>query len=45
MEINEINIDKFFEKSSLIPAIVQEKETGQVLMLAYMNKESFEKTL
>ncbi len=41
----DMDIDKFFEKSSLIPAIVQEKETGEVLMLAYMNKESFEKTL
>lgn len=33
-----------FEKMELIPAIVQD-EAGQVLMLAYMNKEAFEKTL
>lgn len=34
-----------FEKSALVPCIVQEKETGQVLMLAYMNRESLQKTL
>ena len=41
----EIDIDAFFKKSSLIPAVVQEKSTGKVLMLAYMNKESLKKTL
>ena len=39
-----MNFDKFFVKSELIPAIIQEKSTGQVLMLAYMNKESMQKT-
>lgn len=35
-----------FEKmGGLIPAIVQEKETGEVLMMAYMNEESLRKTL
>lgn len=29
----------------LIPAVVQDAETGQVLMLAYMNRESLEYTL
>ena len=38
-------IDKLFNKSELIPAIVQESGTGEVLMLAYMNKESLEITL
>lgn len=33
-----------FEKNPLIPAIVQNEETGRVLMLAYMNSESFELT-
>jgi phosphoribosyl-AMP cyclohydrolase len=37
--------DKFFQKSELLPAIVQEEGTGEVLMLAYMNRESFRKTL
>ena len=34
-----------FEKSELIPAIVQCRQTGEVLMLAYMNSESLELTL
>lgn len=35
-----------FEKSDgLIPAIVQDATTHQVLMLGYMNKEAFDKTL
>lgn len=38
-------LEKFFVKSELIPAIVQEHGTGEVLMLAYMNRESMEKTL
>ena len=40
-----MNLDLFFQKGDLIPAIVQEASTGQVLMLAYMNRESLEKTL
>lgn len=43
MEKN-IDFDTFFVKSDLIPAIIQEKSTGEVLMLAYMNKESMKKT-
>ncbi|MDR3365200.1 MAG: phosphoribosyl-AMP cyclohydrolase [Clostridiales Family XIII bacterium] len=35
----------FFKKQELIPAIVQEARTGEVLMLAYMNEESLAKTL
>lgn len=38
-------LDRFFQKGELIPAIVQEASTGQVLMLAYMNRESLQKTL
>ena len=34
-----------FNKEGLIPAIIQDEESGEVLMLAYMNKESLEKTL
>lgn len=40
-----MKLDKYFAKSDLIPTIIQEKSTGEVLMLAYMNRESFEKTL
>lgn len=40
-----MELEKFFKKGELVPAIVQENATGEVLMLAYMNKESLEKTL
>jgi phosphoribosyl-AMP cyclohydrolase/phosphoribosyl-ATP pyrophosphohydrolase/phosphoribosyl-AMP cyclohydrolase len=39
------DLEKYFVKSDLIPAIVQEDATGEVLMLAYMNRESLRKTL
>ncbi len=39
------NIDKYFVKDDLIPAIIFENDTKTVLMLAYMNKESLERTL
>lgn len=34
-----------FDEKGLIPAIVQDAETKEVLTLAYMNRESFAKTL
>jgi phosphoribosyl-AMP cyclohydrolase/phosphoribosyl-ATP pyrophosphohydrolase/phosphoribosyl-AMP cyclohydrolase len=34
-----------FDASGLIPAIVQDAETNEVLMLAYMNPESLQLTL
>lgn len=34
-----------FDGQGLIPAVVQEHTTGEVLMVAYMNRESLEKTL
>ena len=37
-------IEDYFKKADLLPAIVQERSTGQVLMLAYMNRESMRKT-
>lgn len=40
-----MELDKYFAKGELIPAIVAEAETGEVLMLAYMNRESLQKTL
>ena len=39
------NLDKYFAKAELVPAIVQDVENGDVLMLAYMNKESLKLTL
>lgn len=40
-----MELEQYFVKSNLIPAIVVEESTGQVLMLAYMNRESLEKTM
>jgi phosphoribosyl-AMP cyclohydrolase len=40
--VTEPNFDK---GEGLVPAIVQDEETGDVLMLAYMNRESWMKTL
>ena len=34
-----------FDQKGLIPAIVQDYKTGDVLMIAYMNKESLKITL
>jgi phosphoribosyl-AMP cyclohydrolase len=35
-----------FEKSGgLVPAVAQDAETGEVLMLAWMNREAYEETL
>ncbi|MDR3225367.1 MAG: phosphoribosyl-AMP cyclohydrolase [Clostridiales Family XIII bacterium] len=36
---------KLFLKGDLVPAIVQDAKTKDVLMLAYMNEESLTKTL
>lgn len=37
-------IERFFKKSDLLPAVIQEQGTNEVLMLAYMNRESLKKT-
>ena len=34
-----------YDSSGLIPAIIQDAKTGEVLMMAYMNEESLKKTL
>jgi phosphoribosyl-AMP cyclohydrolase len=34
-----------FDDSGLVPAVVQDAENGDVLMVAYMNREALEKTL
>ncbi|HNX66746.1 MAG TPA: bifunctional phosphoribosyl-AMP cyclohydrolase/phosphoribosyl-ATP diphosphatase HisIE [Bacteroidales bacterium] len=39
-----MNID-FNKNNGLVPVIIQDDRTLQVLMLAYMNKEAFEKTI
>ena len=40
-----MDLKKYFKKGKLIPAIVQNVNNGEVLMLAYMNKESLKLTL
>ena len=39
---NDIDFDKM---NGLVPAIIQDAVTGKVLMLGFMNKEAYEKTL
>ena len=34
-----------FDDNGLIPAVIQDYKNGEVLMVAYMNRESLEKTL
>ncbi len=34
-----------FDKDGLIPAIIQEQKSGRVLMMAWMNRPSLEKTI
>lgn len=34
-----------FDSKGLIPAIVQDEKTKDILMMAYMNRESLERTL
>lgn len=43
-QIDKLN-DIAFDEKGLIPAIVQDADSGQVLMLAYMNRQSLEKSL
>lgn len=39
------DLQKFFRKGELIPAVVIDYKTKDVLMLAYMNQESMQKTI
>ena len=40
-----MDLERLFEKGELIPAIVQQAGTNEVLMLAYMNRESLQKSI
>lgn len=42
IKADELNFEKL---GGLIPAVVTDSETNQVLMLGFMNKEAFEKTI
>ncbi len=39
------DLDKLFEKSDLIPVIIQHWKTGKILMLGFTNREAVELTL
>lgn len=39
------DIDLLFQKSDLIPVIIQEQESGEVLMLGFTNREALENTI
>ena len=41
VDINELK----FDDKGLIPAIIQDSDTKEVLMVAYMNKESLDRTI
>ena len=45
IKIDMNDLDRFFQKGELIPAIAYDVDTKTVLMLAYMNKESLKKTM
>ncbi len=46
MNINETGLDQIrWNSQGLIPAIAQEADTGQVLMLAWMNREALKLTV
>jgi phosphoribosyl-ATP pyrophosphohydrolase/phosphoribosyl-AMP cyclohydrolase len=40
-----LTVNLRFNEKGLIPAIVQDADTGEVLMLGYMNEESLRRTL
>lgn len=40
-----MDLKKYFAKAPLIPAVIQDRNTKKVLMLAYMNEESLRKTI
>lgn len=45
MEVNDLNFRHRVGDQELVIAIAQDYKTSQVLMVAYMNKEAFKKTL
>ena len=40
-----MDLSRFFQKGELIPAIVQDAENGQVLMLGYVNEQALRNTI
>ena len=42
-ELDQLNLR--FDKAGLLPAVVQEAGSGEILMLAYVNQEAFAETI
>ena len=40
-----MDLDRLFQKSELIPVIIQDAETRDILMLGFTNREAVERTL
>lgn len=45
MSLKDVDLKRCFEKSSLIPAIVQNATTSEILMVGYCNLEALQKTM
>ena len=45
MDADALIAEVTFDEKGLVPAIAQDAETGQVLMLAYMNEETLRQTI
>jgi len=45
MDLPQLNYRHVVNGEELVIAIAQEQETGEVLMVAYMNREAFKKTI
>ena len=43
--MSETPIEPAFDRQELLPAIVQDASSGKVLMLGYMNREAYQRTL
>lgn len=43
--MNMMNLDDLFQKSELIPVIIQDADSKEVLMLGFTNKEAVELTM
>lgn len=39
------DLDLLFQKSDLIPVVIQEQGSGEVLMLGFTNREALENTI
>ena len=43
-DATEPGVDLAFDEQGLLPAVAQDRESGEVLMLAYVNREALERT-